>query len=148
MHKNYSARIMEINCDSICLFRTEGESYKERFVSQDSNIIPARLRYNCLFVPLVKYSLTFANSPLPTYYHSYWLTTNLSWSTIVEYIIYNSRWFNGVTFIFLVIHLCWSWFKIWILQFEKIIGKTILLLSLDRSNQRNIIVFRSWWFQD
>lgn len=46
--------------------------------SQDLNIILNQLRYNCLFVLLVKYSLTFAKLPLPTYYYHYRVTTNLS----------------------------------------------------------------------
>lgn len=46
-------------------------SNKERD-SQDLNIILTQLRYNCLFVLLVKYSLTFAKFPLPTYYYHYY----------------------------------------------------------------------------
>lgn len=46
--------------------------------SQDLNIILTRLRYNCLSVLLVKYSLTFAKLALPTYHHHYRVTTNLS----------------------------------------------------------------------
>lgn len=51
-------------------FTVKDRSNKERD-SQDLNIILTQLRYNCLFVLLVKYSLTFAKFPLPTYYYHY-----------------------------------------------------------------------------
>lgn len=52
-------------------FTVKDRSNKERD-SQDLNIILTQLRYNCLFVLLVKYSLTFAKFPLPTYYYHYY----------------------------------------------------------------------------
>lgn len=51
-------------------FTVKDRSNKERD-SQDLNIILTQLRYNCLFVLLVKYSLTFAKFPLPIYYYHY-----------------------------------------------------------------------------